>query len=159
MRKLEVYTDGATSKNGYDGAKGGHAFIVLEDEKVIGRGAGTNASWEVATNQRMELWAAIGGCRNALTQLGEDEGDIYIYSDSAYLVNCYSQGWWRKWIKNGWLNSKKEEVKNKDLWERLIPLFEDKRVHFKKVKGHTGKNDWNSVVDQMAVAQCGGKGK
>lgn len=157
MRNLKVYTDGATSKNGYDGAKGGFAFIVLEGDKIVGAGRGTNQRNEVPTNQRMELWAAIGGCNNALSRLGDEEGDIRIYSDSAYLVNCYSQGWWRKWVKNGWINSKKEPVKNQDLWERLIPHFERKNVHFIKVKGHTGKEDYNAIVDQMAVEACGGK--
>lgn len=156
MRNLEVYTDGATSKNGYDGAKGGFAFIVLEGDKVIGAGKGTNQRDEIPTNQRMELWAAISGCNNALSQLEDEEGDIRIYSDSAYLVNCYSQGWWRKWVKNGWVNSKKEPVKNQDLWEKLIPLFEKKNVHFIKVKGHTGKKDYNAMVDEMAVQACGG---
>lgn len=152
MIKYEVYTDGATSKNGQSGAKGGYAFIVLKDGKMVGGGQGTSASWEVATNQRMELWAAIGGCNNIVGKLDEDSAEAWIYSDSAYLVNCYSQGWWRKWVKNGWINSKKEPVKNRDLWERLIPFFENKKIHFVKVKGHTGEQDYNAVVDKLAVS-------
>lgn len=156
MIKYEVYTDGATSKNGQEGAKGGYAFLVIKDNEIIETGQGKNSSWEVATNQRMELWAAIDGCKNILHRLSEDGAEAWIYSDSAYLVNCYSQGWWRKWIKNGWLNSKKERVKNTDLWQRLIPFFENKKIHFVKVKGHTGKQDYNAMVDKLAVSACKG---
>lgn len=156
MIKYEVYTDGATSKNGQEGAKGSYAFIVIKDNEIIETGQGKSSSWEVATNQRMELWAAIKGCKNILHRLSEDDAEAWIYSDSAYLVNCYSQGWWRKWIKNGWLNSKKERVKNTDLWERLIPFFENKKIHFVKVKGHTGKQDYNAMVDKLAVSVCKG---
>ena len=31
---------------------------------------------------------------------------------------------------------KKQPVANQDLWERLIPFFEDTRFTFEKVKGH-----------------------
>ena len=52
---------------------------------------------------------------------------------------------------NGWLNSKKQPVANKELWEKLIPYFENPRFSFEKVKGHSG-NQLNELVDKMAVA-------
>ena len=37
---------------------------------------------------------------------------VDLYSDSAYVVNAFLQNWILGWIKNGWKNSSKEEVKN-----------------------------------------------
>lgn len=51
----------------------------------------------------------------------------------------------------GWRNSKKEPVANRELWERLIPYFENPRFSFEKVKGHSGEKDWNDYVDRLAV--------
>ena len=56
------------------------------------------------------------------------------------------------WLKNNWLNSKKEPVKNRELWESLIPYFkQDQIFHFVKVKGHAN-DEWNNYVDKMAQA-------
>ena len=102
------------------------------------------------TNQRMELTAALNACREV------EKMDAFararVYSDSAYLVNCWKQNWWRSWQVNGWKNSKKEPVANPDLWMGLIPFFEKvpNGYDFIKVKGHAG-NEWNEIVDKMAV--------
>ena len=73
-----------------------------------------------------------------------------IYSDSAYCINCYKDKWWVKWEQNGWINSKKQPVQNKELWKRLIPFFKDARFIFKKVAAHQN-NYWNNYVDELAV--------
>lgn len=79
------------------------------------------------------------------------EDTATIYSDSAYIINCITQKWYKKWQTNGWRNSKKEPVANRELWERLIPYFENPRFSFEKVKGHSGEKDWNDYVDRLAV--------
>ena len=76
---------------------------------------------------------------------------VEFYTDSAYIHNCYSQGWWKKWVINGWINSKKQPVANKELWELIIPLFNNKQFSFYKVKGHQG-DYWNEYVDKLAVS-------
>ena len=84
---------------------------------------------------------------------GYNHGKI-LYSildgNSAYCMNCYSQGWWKNWVKNGWLNSKKQPVANKVLWTYLIPYFESDIFNFYKVKGHDD-DYWNNYVDRRAV--------
>ena len=102
----------------------------------------------------MELIAAINACK-AFDEI-DNFGTVTIYSDSAYLINCRNQNWWRAWQCNGWRNSKKEPVANQELWEQLIPYFEKPtKYNFVKVKGHNGdkslKAYWNDVVDKMAV--------
>lgn len=75
---------------------------------------------------------------------------MIVYSDSAYIINCYKQKWYNKWQINDWKNSKKEPVANKELWEQLIPYFDNVMFSFEKVPGHAG-HVYNEMVDQMAV--------
>ncbi len=151
MAKISVYTDGAASNNGYDNAIGGWAFIIIEENGVILKGSGQEKG---ATNQQMELMAALKACEMLFTHTtiaSLDETSVDIYSDSAYLVNCYKQEWWKNWKNNGWKNAKKQPVANKEIWEQLIPYFKGPWVNFIKVKGHNG-NKWNEEVDKLAVA-------
>ena len=76
--------------------------------------------------------------------------EVVVRTDSAYIHNCYSQKWYIGWEKNGWKNSKKEPVKNKELWEILIQAFKNPNISFEKVKGH--EDDlWNNFCDKLAV--------
>lgn len=142
---IRIYTDGATSRNGQEGAVGGWAYLAIIENKMENF---SNFEYDT-TNQRMELTAAV----KALTRLQHLFGygtKVELYSDSAYLVNCWKDGWWKNWEKNGWLNSKGEPVANQDLWELLIPFFKEKRIEFIKVKGHSG-DEFNEIVDKLAV--------
>ena len=146
----ELYTDGATSKNGYAGAVGGAAFALLIDGK---HAFDWSMKVEPATNNICEMLAVINACEKVSNLMNEFDKAV-IYSDSAYIINCYNQFWWKAWLHNNWVNSKKEPVKNKEFWEKLIPYFTDPRIQFKKVKGHAG-NEWNEYVDKLAVAAKG----
>jgi ribonuclease HI len=99
------------------------------------------------TNNRMELMAVIEGLAALKRPCKVD-----IYSDSAYVVNAFSQNWIEKWIKNGWKNSAKAEVANSDLWKRLLELTSIHTVTFHKVKGHAD-NEFNNRCDELAVAE------
>lgn len=145
--KFEVYCDGSTRGNGKENAVGAWAYLVLCGDTKIYQNCQTEAN---TTNQRMELTAAA----EALDYLFVNKicipfDSIKIYTDSAYLHNCYTQKWYVNWQNNGWRNSKKEPVANRDLWERLIKYFEVSEVEFVKVKGHAG-NMYNEVVDNLA---------
>jgi ribonuclease HI len=146
--KYKIYCDGAASNNGYENAIGGWAYVVLdEEENIIIEDA---QMVEGATNNRMELYAAYSGIYDLLSNQ-KDVESIDIYTDSAYLHNCITQKWYINWLKNGWRNARKEPVANQQLWEHLIPYFEDSRIEFHKVKGHNG-DKWNEYVDNLAVA-------
>lgn len=142
---IDVYTDGATSGNGTKNARGGWAYMFeeLDGEVVCGYGGELDT-----TNNRMELIAALKGLEAARAVYGE-ETIIHIISDSAYLINCYEQKWYKNWKNNGWINSAKKPVANKDLWEKLIPYFEDYRYMFSKCAGHSGNKN-NDLVDKLA---------
>ena len=131
--KYIIYTDGSTRANGQADAVGGWAFVILKEGEGMYSAAGHEFG---STNQRMELTAAI----NALDYVAEDLcpfDEVEVITDSAYLHNCYKQGWFRNWQMNGWKNSKKQDVANRDLWEKLIPYFESSNITFTKTKGHS----------------------
>jgi len=139
---IKIYTDGSTRKNGSEDAVGAWGFVAIEDEKIIHREA---EGVEGTTNQRMELQAIIEACQWAKEKY-DSFTDIIIYSDSAYVINCYSQKWYEKWLRNSWTTSNNGIVKNIDLWKKLIPFFITANFTFSKVKGHAG-DKWNCVVD------------
>lgn len=141
---MKIYTDGATSKNGSFDAIGGWAYIVVNEvDNIISQNSGQVLH---ATNNICELLAVINACEDVKNL----NTSFIIFSDSAYIIKCYKDKWYKKWVVNNWINSKKQPVANKELWERLIPFFEDERYTFEKVKGHSG-NKWNELVDKMAV--------
>lgn len=142
---IEVYTDGATSANGTSKARGGWAYMFVDKDGTVYSSYGGEVG---TTNNRMELLAAIRGIEAARALYGEHIR-IHVISDSAYLINCYNEGWYKNWRMNGWVNSSKKPVANKDLWERLIPYFDDFDILFIKCAGHSG-NDNNDFVDKLA---------
>lgn len=129
-----MYTDGACSGNP---GPGGWGWVIPEGEAAYG-GA------EETTNQRMELTAALEAVKAI-------PGPLHIVSDSTYVVNCFRDNWWQGWLKRGWKNSQRKPVANRDLWEPLIELYQERDVTFAWVKGHSGDR-WNDRADELAVA-------
>jgi ribonuclease HI len=132
-----VYTDGACSGNP---GPGGWAWAVapLGSPRASGGEART-------TNQRMEIRAVLEALRSL-------SGPAVVVSDSTYVVNCFRDRWWEGWIRRGWVNSRRQPVANRDLWEPLVSLvLERGDVTFRWVKGHSG-DPMNDLVDAMAVA-------
>lgn len=106
---------------------GGWAFVIPAGEIEVSGGEPDT------TNQRMELTAAARALE--VTTIG---ATVSIISDSRYLVDCFRQGWWKKWERNGWKNATKQPVANQDLWLQLIALTLARDVTFWHVKGHSG---------------------
>lgn len=139
MKEIVVYTDGACSGN--PGPGGWAALLLFGEHKKELSGGEKNT-----TNNRMEIMAVI----QALKSLKEP-CMVKVHSDSAYVVNCFQQGWYKSWLKNGWKNSKKQPVENQDLWKELLKLMEGHQVEYIKVKGHSD-NEYNNRCDELAVA-------
>lgn len=142
MIKIEIYTDGSCSQ-----AKetGGWSFVILENgvEKV--KKSGTE---EKTTNNKCELLGVI----KALEELDSieffEDIEVTVISDSAYVVNAFTDDWISKWNKNGWINSKKEPVANKDYWDKLVPLQKKYNVTMVRIKRRSNKHAIQ--VDNMA---------
>ena len=138
MQKVTIYTDGACSGNP---GPGGWAAVLIhgEHKKEISGGS------KETTNNIMELTAILEALKALKT-----ECEVELYSDSAYSVNAFNQGWIYNWIKKGWKGANKQPVKNQDLWKRLLKAKEPHNVTFIWVKGHAG-HEFNERCDQMAV--------
>ncbi len=96
------------------------------------------------TNNVMELTAVIEALR-----LVKYPCKIKVYSDSAYVVNAFLQGWIYNWIKKGWKTADGNLVKNKELWETLYQFTKTHQIEFIKVKGHSD-NAFNNRCDELA---------
>lgn len=99
------------------------------------------------TNNIMEITAVIEALK-----LLKRECEVEVYSDSAYVVNSFNNGWIYNWIKNNWMTSQKELVKNKELWQELYDLTKKHKVTFIKVKGHSD-NEFNNRCDLLARSE------
>lgn len=145
----KIYTDGSTLGNGKEENYGGWAYIIYntDNDEVVGIGCDSESN---TTNNKMELTAIVKALTSLPIQTIINDIAIEVYTDSAYIHNCYKAKWYQKWQKNGWINSKKEPVKNKELWEQIIPFFEDKKFEFKKTKAHADCDE-NNYVDKLAV--------
>jgi len=138
--EVEIYTDGACSGNP---GPGGWAAILV----ASGREKEVSGGEESTTNNRMEMTAAI----EALKKLNKPCA-VRVYSDSAYLVNAFLQGWLSSWKMNGWKNSAKQQVSNMDLWLELDRLSMMHTISWFKVKGHSD-HVFNNRCDALAVAE------
>ena len=147
---FDVYTDGSTKRNGKVDSVGAWAYVIVKNGEVVAQASGSEVR---TTNQRMELMAAVEALKIA-TPMAEGKSIVRLFTDSAYLHNCYTQKWYINWINNGWKNTKRQPVANADLWEELVPYFEDWGVDFFKVKGHSNNSNehekWNNIVDVLA---------
>ncbi len=134
---VTLYTDGACSGN--PGAGGWGAILIYNgiERELSGGEAYT-------TNNRMELMAVIMGLKALKYPCA-----VEVYSDSAYTVNAFVNGWILSWKENGWKKSDNKAVLNTDLWQELIKLSEMHEITFKKVKGHAD-NEYNNRCDALA---------
>jgi ribonuclease HI len=94
----------------------------------------------------MELLAFITG----LNQITNKSIPVEVYSDSKYIVSAMTQGWIENWRSRDWINTRKKEVANRDLWEYLSQLTEQfDTITFNWIKGHNG-HPGNEQADQLA---------
>ncbi|HGH3100478.1 TPA: ribonuclease HI [Legionella pneumophila] len=134
--KVEIYTDGACKGNPGPGGWG----VLL---RYNGREKTLHGGEAQTTNNRMELMAAIKGLE-ALKRPCE----VDLYTDSQYLQQGMKE-WIKTWKRNSWRNSKKELVKNAELWKSLDNLASIHNINWHWVKGHSGHLE-NDLVDALA---------
>jgi ribonuclease HI len=133
-----LYTDGACSGNP---GPGGWAYHLEWNGKTK-QGSGGEPQ---TTNNRMEMQAIIEGL-NALKKPCK----VTICSDSALIINSFTQGWLENWVRRGWKKADKKPVENRDLWEAMMASMQGHDIQWKKVKGHSN-DERNNLVDRLAV--------
>ncbi len=138
-KQVTLYTDGACSGNP---GNGGYAGVLIYGDIKREYNGGELST----TNNRMEVMAVIVGLKRLKYPCKVD-----VYSDSAYTVNAFANGWIYGWRKNGWKKADGKPVLNEDLWRELYDLTTIHEVTFHKVAGHAD-NELNNRCDELARA-------
>lgn len=132
-----AYTDGACKGN--PGAGGWGAHLIFSDGQTQDLYGGEDAT----TNNRMELMGAIQALQHSARDI-----TLEIWTDSSYVKNGITD-WIDGWKKRGWKTAGKKPVANKDLWQQLDALRQDRKVEWHWVKGHAG-HPGNEKADELA---------
>ena len=140
MKKIEIFTDGACSRNPGPGGWG----AVLRYNGVTKELSGGEKQ---TTNNKMELTAVI----EALSALKEP-CEVTLTTDSKYVCDSILKGWVYSWQQNNWRKADKKPALNVELWQKLLELLEIHKVEFVWVKGHAGHPE-NERCDKLAVMQ------
>ena len=146
---VTLYSDG--SARGNPNGPGGYGCILQYiDSKGILHERQFCAGYRKTTNNRMELMGVITGLE-ALTKPCRVE----VITDSKYVTEAFNAHWIEPWIKHGWKRGKNEEVKNVDLWKRLLLAMQPHQVTYTWVKGHAGHPE-NERCDELATTAADG---
>ena len=150
LMEVEIFTDG--SARGNPKGPGGYGAVLRYRspsgklyERELSQG------YVCTSNNRMELMAAIAGLEALVKPCC-----VTLYSDSQYLVRAFNDHWVEEWIRVNWRRGRKSEVKNIDLWERLLQAAKPHRITWIWVKGHAG-HPLNERCDKLATQAADGK--
>jgi ribonuclease HI len=138
--QVDVYTDGGCDPN--PGPGGWAAIVRLGDREWVLSGNDPNT-----TNNRMELHAPAAALALLEGLLGRCR--VTLHTDSQYLRQGITD-WVAGWVRNGWLTSDKQPVKNQDLWQTLHRLTQAHAVTWQWLKGHAG-HPLNERADRLAT--------
>jgi ribonuclease HI len=141
LKKITVFTDGSCLGNPGPGGWG----VIL---RYGGHEKELSGGFTDTTNNRMEIMAVLEG----LLALKEP-CRVDLYTDSQYVRKAVTDGWLENWQRNGWRTAAKKPVKNRDLWERLLPLLKRHTLHFHWIRGHAGHPE-NERCDVLARMQA-----
>ncbi|CAM6111448.1 unnamed protein product [Calypogeia fissa] len=161
-RQILIYTDGACSNNGRDGAVGGCAFVYRGVQLPTDDPSKANVSFRLEdrgptgivyphTSNRAELRAVIAVLQFRYWS-GEGYNELVIATDSEYVEKGATQ-WISGWVKRGWRTSLKKEVANRDLWElffKEIQKFKECNYRPLRVMIWRIPRAWNKLADQAA---------
>jgi ribonuclease HI len=138
MAYIDIYTDGSALGNP---GPGGYAAVLLSGDRRLEISGGFSCT----TNNRMELMAVV----EALQALRGNDHTICLFSDSKYVVDAFVKDWIGGWKRRAWRN-----VKNIDLWQRLLPLTHQHQITWCWIKGHAEipENERCDVLAKAAAA-------
>ncbi|XP_011308876.1 ribonuclease H1-like [Fopius arisanus] len=138
---VDIFTDGACSRNGYNGAKAGfgvwfgHNHPLNVAKPVEGRPTNNNAEIQAVTE-------------SALLSKKHGIKKIRINTDSEFLIKCMTQ-WMPTWKARGWKTASNEPVVNKDELIKMEKALKGLNYEFNHVRGHSGIQG-NEEADKLA---------
>jgi ribonuclease HI len=131
---LTYHTDGSASPN-----PGPGGFAVVANGKPVALGG--EPSGDITTNIRMEGFALIAAMKLAAGEPCE------IYTDSEFWINVITK-WGPAWQANGW-RKKSGDIKNLDIVQEALPLYQQSKAKLIWVRGHNNDVD-NELADEWA---------
>jgi len=134
---LEIYTDGACSRNGTPEAKASWGYVVVDNGVDTVTGCGRVEGKQ--SNNTGELQAIAEAVSYAIK---ENHESLLIYSDSRYCIDSLT-------IWNIEKRKKGKKKANYDQIKGILTLMEEIDVSFEWVRGHDG-NYFNEIADQLA---------
>lgn len=146
---IYIFTDGSAKNNGRSNAKAGYSVYFTDDlTHCINTFTKFNKTKMIKTNptnNKAELSAILLALKivdsNKENSFSKPK-NIEIVTDSKYSIDCVTK-WIINWEKNNFINSKGQDVKNKELIISisflLSKLKKDYFVTFKHVYSHTVK--------------------
>ncbi|KAJ1993915.1 hypothetical protein GGI25_001880 [Coemansia spiralis] len=147
--EVVVFTDGASSGNGQQGARAGVGVFFGHNDP---RNISVRLLGERQTNQRAELTAI----EMAISMVHKNDPRgmlrLKVCTDSMYAIKCVTE-WSKRWELNGWRDATgKRPVENQDLVKSILRLVRARngRVRFEHVRGHSGVAG-NERADELAV--------
>lgn len=156
---FRVYSDGASFNNGRkDPSKRQLAAcgcVITLNGKIVWKGC---RGFPDQTNNYGELAGAIA----VLDKLAEKIASlkrakiskpyrVQLVSDSQFVVKGATE-WMPGWIRRGWRNREGETVGQVELWKDLKERYLDNpdwEIEFIHVRGHTGKDDFDSRMNEL----------
>lgn len=129
---IYVFTDGSTINNGKKNSKGGIGIYFSQYENLNHKESSKDNK---ITNNTCEIKACIKAIEILITNNLVNK-QIFLYTDSEYTKKSITI-WCKSWEKNGWLNKKKQPIKNKLLIQTLYNYYKLYKIQFIHVRSHT----------------------
>jgi len=142
---IRVYTDGGSRVRNREVPIASCSAVILREGQEIEI---LKQAFTDCTNNQMELMGVLMG----LGKVYPTNEPVQVYSDSAYIVNCFKDRWYDNWRVNNWKSSSGKPVKNREMWELLLNYYENMNLTFVKVKGHS--NDYYNDLADKAVNEA-----
>jgi ribonuclease HI len=156
-KSIVIFTDGSASKNGSIRATGGiGVFFSNDNEKNVScetrlalKQLIPSFNFTKVTNNISELAAILKAFDLSRSDLRLGH-TVIIKTDSMYCINSLTK-WYIGWGKNGWVNSKKTAVLNKEIIQDIVDNYikpYNSQIKFVKVKAHSNAPPINSPLYQ-----------
>lgn len=130
---INIYID--TDLKGVKG-KANYGYY-LEWERP-GKDIKTRGGFGVAEDTRNRIF--LRAAAEALERITKPE-EIHIYAPCPYMTESATKKLPMQWCLHGWIRGEKAEVKNKDLWERMLPKLREFNIQW-----HDGKHAYSEEI-------------
>jgi ribonuclease HI len=116
--EVYVFTDGNCKGNGTEDARAGFGIYFLD--MCFHHLNQCHLIQDKPSNQKAEL-SAINFLMKTIVENGNlfHGKAVYVCADSMYAIKCITE-WSHNWMKNGWLTSKKQQVKHAELIKDIL---------------------------------------